>query len=233
MRSSADSGFDAMIRAMDEHGREGGSVFSGVLARAVPVVSRPRWFESIVRLMVDGPGREDQVLGVIRAHVDDDGGTTFLYQVARRGRLVRCTSLDGGVHMIAGHDTVWRRREDASGRIVERPRVGPAYPPDDYEFGTTRDTDERWEGDDFTIPTSPAQETTFLGRPAWEIELAPPPHKPEPMQIIVDRHTGLLLREANLAFGTFHEWIELDTDPDLSDDLFVWRPSDTAGMRYG
>jgi hypothetical protein len=106
--------------------------------------------------------------------------------------------------------------------LYAKPRGGPHHPPDDHEFGTGRPEDERWEGDDFTTQTGPPRNVTFLGRPAWEVELAAPAHKPFPMQIIIDAETGLLLREANKALGSFHEWIELDTHADLPDDLFTW-----------
>ncbi|MCW2496305.1 hypothetical protein [Jatrophihabitans sp.] len=218
---------------MDDDGLEDRRVFLSPFGRPTPTVSKPDWFEAVARLIVDGPGVEDRIAGVVRAHVEDDGGTTFTYKVQRRGDLARCTSLDGSVHFIAGRETVWRRREDGTQWMAERPRSRGAYAPDDYEFGVTRDDAERWEGDDFTTPTGPARDTTFLGRAAWEIELAPPPHKPEPMQITVDRSTGLILRQANAAFGTFHEWIGLDSDPDLPDELFTLRPADRVAVRYG
>jgi hypothetical protein len=218
---------------MDDDGSARGQTYFEGFRRSPQVALRPGWFESIVRLMIDGPGGEDHFLGVVEAHIPDDGGTTFRYQVARSGDLVRCTSLDGAVHLIAGLETVWQRREDGPDRIIERPRSMGVYPPDDYEFGLMRDDERRWVGEDFTIPTSPARNTMFLGRPAWEIELAPPPHKPEPIQIVIDRVTGLVLRQASSAFATFHEWLELDTDPQLSDDLFTWQGTDTVAVRYG
>jgi hypothetical protein len=42
------------------------------------------------------------------------------------------------------------------------------------------------------------------------------------MQLTVDQQTGLILRRANAAFGTFTEWNSLDLAPELPDDLFVW-----------
>lgn len=169
----------------------------------------------LVQLMLQGPGAEDRIDGVVQAFIEDDGGTEFRYRVQRRGDLYRCSSLDGRVHAIGGpHD----RR---------------TAPPDDYEFGTSRPEPDRFDGDDFTTPTGPARPVTFLGRDALEIELAPPPHKPYPMQLTIDAGSGLVLRDANAAFGTYHEWIELDTDADLPDELFAWHPSDRVAERYG
>jgi hypothetical protein len=42
--------------------------------------------------------------------------------------------------------------------------------------------------------------------------------------MVVDADTGLVLRQANQAFDTFHEWTEIDTDADLSDELFIFDP---------
>jgi hypothetical protein len=65
-------------------------------------------------------------------------------------------------------------------------------------------------------------ETEFLGRRAWAVELAPPSHKPHPLQLVVDAATGVLLRRTNEGFGTVEEWTELQLDPDLPDELFAW-----------
>jgi hypothetical protein len=113
------------------------------------------------------------------------------------------------------------------------PREQFVSAPDDYEFGTSRPGWDRWEGDDFTQPVGRPVEMTFLGRRAWQIELAPPKHKPHPLQVVVDTETGLLLRQSNPAFDTFHEWIELDTDAQLSDELFVYTDGDRPARRYG
>jgi hypothetical protein len=214
----------------DSDGLEGQTSWAGW----VPVVTppRPTWFDRLVRLTVDGAGGEDRVRGVVRARIEDDGGTEFSYQVARRGKLFRCTSLKGEVHIIAGRETVWSRGENSPDGYAE-PRAGHVAPPDDYGFGTARPNDERWVGDDFTVVTGPPRQVEFLGRDAWEVELAPPKHKPFPMQVTIDAQTGLLLREANAAFGTFHEWIELDTDADVPDELFSWNAADRFAVRYG
>jgi hypothetical protein len=71
----------------------------------------PGWFAVFVRLMVDGTGEDDRLRGVVHARIDDDGGTEFEYRIARRGGLFRCETLDGKIHIIAGRDTVWQRRD--------------------------------------------------------------------------------------------------------------------------
>ena len=204
--------------------------FGGMLTPR-PQAPRPSWFVELARLTVEGAGAEDRVEGLVRARVEDDGGTTFRYRVARRGDLVRCTALSGGVHLIAGPTTVWRRREDEPA-ITARPRTDHVATPDDYEFGCSRPDEDRWRGDDFTVPTGPATEVRCLDRRAWLVELAPPPHKPYPLSLTIDADTGLVLRQSNEHFGTYHEWIELDTDADPPDDLFTWRDADYPARRY-
>jgi hypothetical protein len=206
-----------------------------------PAPSRPAWFDRWVLLMVHGDGGEDRVRGVVRARTDDDGGTEFHYRVARRGVQYRCESLDGRIHAIRGDDGFWSRGDGNAGPSFRPARWGfalvqppfrPPGPPDDYQFGTARPDADRWEGEDFTRPTGPARPVSFLGRPAYEIELAPPPHKPWPIQIVIDADTGLLLRSANAALDTSFEWIELDTDAHLPDALFAWNETDQFAERY-
>jgi len=191
---------------------------------------RPRWFDDLVALTVHG-GAGERISGIVRARVLDNGGTEFAYRVARRESLMRCTSLDGKVFCIVGREWVWQldRHGALTATAIQDAWFHPT--PDDYEFGTERPRPERWEGDDFTA-TGPARETEFLGRPAWEIELVPPPHKPHPLQMIIDRETGLVLREANASFETYHEWTELDMNSDLPDELFELTDHDQAGTPY-
>jgi hypothetical protein len=157
-------------------------------------------FAALVSLMIHGPAREDRVRGVIAAKINEPKVTVFRYRIARRGPLVRCETPEGRIHFIAGLETVWLRDPAASGVVALPRRRGVNPAPDDHDFGTARPTEDRWQGDDFTIPTGPEAAVTFLGRPAWEVELAPPPHKPYPLKIVIDAETGLVLRQANDAF---------------------------------
>jgi hypothetical protein len=47
--------------------------------------------------------------------------------------------------------------------------------------------------DDFTRPAGPVRETTFIGRPAWRVLLAPPPRKPQPVWQVLDVQSGVTL----------------------------------------
>lgn len=182
----------------------------GHAARQPRLPEAETWFRRLTDFIQHGTGAEDRIAGVVHARIEDDGGVEFDYRIYRRGPLYRCVSLDGSVHAIAGRDTYWIRREN--GQMWSEARDRFIGPPDDYEFGTARPDPDRWEGATFTRPTGPPVDLTFLGRPAWQVELAPPAHKPYPVQMIIDAETGLLLRQGNAAFGVFHEWVELDTD---------------------
>ncbi|WNB86087.1 hypothetical protein [Cellulomonas sp. ATA003] len=93
-------------------------------------------------------------------------------------------------------------------------------------------------GDDFTRPTGGVDgtgvvgATTFLGRPAWSVELAPPARKPYPMQVVVDAETGFVLQQRMDAVGAVDEWVELEVGVPLSPSLFSWqgpvRPATSA-----
>lgn len=214
------------LRLRHDSGMTDGSV--GAWGFGSPVIDpSSAWspsFAALVTLMIHGPGSEDRIRGEVRAAIIEERLVQFRYRVARRGELVRCETLDGGIYVIAGRDTVWLG-DPNTGRLRVHPRPQGYTPaPDDFEFGCARPTDDQWTGDDFTIPTGPEAAVTFLGRAAWSVELAPPPHKPFPMQLVIDADTGLILREGNDALGSFHEWAELDPDADLPDGLFTFDP---------
>ncbi|HZE48712.1 MAG TPA: hypothetical protein VE074_04070, partial [Jatrophihabitantaceae bacterium] len=70
--------------------------------------------------------------------------------------------------------------------------------------------------------TGPVGATTFLGRTAWTVELAPPRHKPHPIQLVVDSETGLVLQQRNDGFGSVDEWAEFVVGEPLDPALFTW-----------
>lgn len=195
-------------------------------------------FGELVGLMVWGRGEPDAFRGVVRT-VDADGGERFV-RLARRGALSREERLDGTVIRIVGERASWFLD---SADATMRTHVHERSPYADYatapigglDIGGPRPSWARWTGTDFTTPTGPVTETQFLGRPAWAVELAPPEHKPFPLQLVVDAATGLVLRRTNTGFGTVEEWVELDLEPQLPDELFEWtgpaRPMPTRADR--
>jgi len=136
----------------------------------------------------------------------------------RRGRLVRCERDDGTPTMIFGADRTWLFGTDPP---TELPRNRGSFGFNGQEV-LFRLQPSRWEGNDFTSLTGPIQAVEFLGRPAWGFELAPPSHKPYPIQLTVDAETGLVLREGNRDFGSVTEWTEIEIDVDVPESLFTW-----------
>jgi hypothetical protein len=185
-------------------------------------MAEPISFGALVGLMVLGTDAPDSVRGVIRS-VEE--GRETRRRVVRRGYLVRVETLDGDVLRIAGTDADWYGGESG---VVVRPRDKDRYvdyarsPIGGLSVGGERPSWSRWDGTDFTRPTGPVTATEFLGRPAYAVELAPPAHKPAPLQLVVDAATGIVLRHSNEAFGTLTEWQSVEIGAELPDELFVW-----------
>lgn len=195
----------------------------------------PTWAE-LTMLMTHGP--DLAVRGRIR---HDDGGEPTYHAWA--GDPDDPDPVHA--HRAGPNLAVWRvddrlRLEDAEGRaalisdgrtvwIFPEPGGTPLEQPPGhvlYEVGATallvRPDPDRWRGDDFTRPAGPVSRTTYLGRPAWTVELAPPTHKPHPLQLVVDAETGLLLQQRNDGLGIVTEWTELVVGEELGPDLFTW-----------
>jgi hypothetical protein len=200
----------------------------------------PSWAE-LVTLMVHGPDlpmrglvrshdpeeegwfayvSEEPVLAGVRGGVESDDELDRPRRVWRDGARVRIEEAGGRPNLIADEDTVWQFQPDEDVPVAApRRRLMFVY------GGTSllaRRTAEGFLGDDSTRPTGPVGTTTFLGRRAWTVELAPPRHKPHPIQLVVDAETGLLLQKRNDGFGMVEEWVELTVGEDLDPALFTW-----------
>lgn len=206
-----------------------------------PTISWPE----LVVLMAYGDGRQDRYRGEYRVRevteIDDEaedetepeGAQSIVehptlgrvrvdertFRAYRLGESVRVESTAGQPLFIVGRDKRWIF--DRTDTPTEYERATSCF-----EIGGTglldRRPASRWEGEDFTQLTGPIGRTQFLGRTAWTFELAPPPHKPYPVQMIVDADTGLVLREANAGFGSYEQWTDLQLEADLPDELFSW-----------
>jgi hypothetical protein len=141
-------------------------------------------------------------------------------RVWRSGRRVRLERPDGRPSLIVGEEHCWRFPGDDP-VPVESPTRAVVYQGNGTDLLQRRDAGE-FTGNDFTRPTGPVGETTFLGRPAYTVELAPPAHKPYPIQLVVDAETGLVLQQRNDGFGSVDEWTEFVVGEEAEDDLFQW-----------
>jgi hypothetical protein len=144
-----------------------------------------------------------------------------LTRVWRSGRRVRLEHPDGRPSLIVGNERCWQFR-GGDPVPVESPSSAVAYQGNGTQLLHRRDAGE-FTGGDFTRPTGPVGRTSFLGRPAYTVELAPPAHKPFPIQLVVDAETGLVLQQRNDGFGSVDEWVEIAVGEQLDDQLFGWQ----------
>jgi hypothetical protein len=154
----------------------------------------------------------------VRPGVDHDDPPPL--RVWRRGHQLRVEEPDGRVNLIVGQDRVWHY--DADRQVHVESPLGPVHYPVNGTQLLERRSRAEYAGDDFTRPTGQVAATTFLDRPAWTVELAPPPHKQHPVQLVVDALTGIVLQQRNDDVGTTDEWVELVVGEDLDAGLFRW-----------
>jgi len=212
-------------------------------------VARPPSWVALLTLMVHPPEPEPTVRGAIRSWPGEDESAGYFgwtamagdplpvftglrliadeqeaavppIRVWRDGERIRVEEPGGAVTLIVGDDTCWQfdREHD---RPIASPRTALRYAGSGTELLTRREP-AAFTGDDFTRPTGPVGATTFLGRTAWTVELAPPRHKPHPIQLVVDSETGLVLQQRNDGFGSVEEWVEFVVGEALDPALFAW-----------
>ena len=181
-------------------------------------------FGELVGLMVWGSEAPDTCRGLLR-EVDEDGERRT--RVSRDGYRTHRETEDGQVLHILGRDAEWHWDAEADVMRVRRHENDLAVtygrsPIGGLQVGGHRPSWSRWEGADFTRPSSSVEPTEFAGRPCWTVELAPPQHKPFPLRLTVDAATGLVLRTENAGFGMVTEWLDVEIGIDIADDEFVW-----------
>lgn len=201
-------------------------------------MTTPTWPELII-LMCFGETEETPFTGIVEVEdrygfgaadgaagdLDVDDMEVDLPQTVRvhkSGHRYRVETLDGEVLYIKGADRAWRFTPgaDAPGMVdfVE----GEEMEFGSYGYAVERPDPTRWRGNNFTRPAGPMRPTTYLGRDAWEIEIAPPPHKPVPITLVIDATTGMQLRWGSDRFGDVFRWIHVEHGVYLADDLFTW-----------
>lgn len=146
-------------------------------------------------------------------------GHDGLVRVWRDGARLRIEEPDGTPRLIVGAEQCWQFRPGQAMPVVAPARAVTYF---DGAHLLTRRSADSFAGEDFTRPTGPIGSTTFLGRLAWTVELAPPAHKPYPLQLVVDAETGLVLQQRNDGLGSVDEWVELVVGEPLPASLFGW-----------
>jgi hypothetical protein len=210
----------------------------------------PSWV-ALLTLMVHGPDPEPTIRGAIRSDSGGDASVGWIaysgghvpviagqrrdagpaavsdprvdwppIRVWRDGRRIRIEEPDGGVNLIADGQTCWQFDRDEPAPIAaSREQLN-------FSISGTglleRRAAQSFLGTDFTRPTGPIGATTFLGRAAWTVELAPPSHKPHPQQLVIDAETGIVLQQRNDGFGSVEEWVEFVVGEPIDPALFQW-----------
>lgn len=170
----------------------------------------------------DAPGHDMNwaVVGAENLPVFTGDDDVEVHRVWRDGPRLRVERPDDSPVLIADTDRAWAFDDgNPHPRLVRRPQVWAGG------SGThllLRREAQEWLDDDFTRPTGPCGSTTFLGREAWTVELAPPARKPHPVQLVVDARTGVVLQQRVDAVGAVDEWTELVVGEALDDGLFTW-----------
>jgi len=160
------------------------------------------------------------VFAGVRLNASPEEAAVLPIKVWRDGERMRIEEPDGAVILIVGDTACWQfdREHDTP---VASPRTALRYAGSGTQLLTRREAGD-FLGDDFTRPTGPVGVTTFLGRLAWTVELAPPAHKPYPMQLVVDGETGIVLQQRNDGFGSVDEWVEFVVRERFDPALFAW-----------
>jgi hypothetical protein len=141
-------------------------------------------------------------------------------RVWRDGAKIRIEEPDGRPNLIVGDELCWRFDAEHDTPVVSA-TAGVRYAGSGTHLLGRREPRE-FADFDFTRPNGPVGETTFLGRRAWTVELAPPRRKPHPMQLVVDAETGLVLQQRNDGLGSVDEWVEFVVGEHLDEQLFAW-----------
>lgn len=185
----------------------------------------PTWPELII-LMCFGESEEQPFTGIVE--VDDryeDGEDEPLprtVRVHKSGPRYRVETLGGELLFIKGADREWRFSPGAEMPVMIMQEDDEGFGFGSYGHAIQRPSPTHWRGDDFTTPTGPARHATYLGRDAWEVELAPPPHKPAPISLALDAATGMPMRWHSERFGDVFRWTEIEHGVAHADDLFEW-----------
>lgn len=137
---------------------------------------------------------------------------------------------DGAPVFITDGTTAWDFTPDP-----QRPLIGPSDRVHYFgknQFLIKRRSAAEWAGDDFTRPTGPITEETFVDRRCWTVELAPPERKPHPMRIWVDIETGRILGYRVDAVGVGAHYVDLTVGEPIDSSIFAWSgPTQTQRER--
>jgi hypothetical protein len=173
----------------------------------------PSWAE-LLTLMVHGPDPEPAIRGTIHACGEDEGEgwlvldeeTCWLFE---RGNPVPEVAPRRALRYGGRGTALMARRSAEEFRGQGTPRRYADYLDPEDGDGTTR--------------PGPIGTTTYLGRTAWTVELAPRRREPHPIALVVDAGTGIVLQQRDDGAGLVLEWTEFAAGEELDSALFTWQ----------
>lgn len=184
-----------------------------------------QWLEILVR-MVAGEASEEPTEGVLAVRLNEESEELTRFRVWKHGARWRAEDLSGRPRSIQGGDLTYTFVDHDGPREMpwrtERAR-GDVAQDEVFDALSRREaTDWRPRPDDYSRPAGAPRPTTYLGRDAWEVRLAPPSHKTGDLVLVVDALDGRILQESNSVYGLFRRWEELHIVESVPDELFVW-----------
>lgn len=196
----------------------------------------PTWLEILVRIIA-GEEAEQPTEGLVAVRLDQRSEELSRFRVWKHGPRWRVEHLSGQLRSIQG-DRYTYTFEDEDGEFEQPRRTERArgdHPHDEVSLVLRRREPWDWrpDGSDYDRPAARPERTTFLGRDAWEVRLAPPRHKNGELVEVVDALDGRLLAQNNTVHGDFARWEELRVVESLPDDLFVWDGPFSAVHAFG
>ncbi|MBY6540284.1 hypothetical protein HQ325_16540 [Rhodococcus sp. BP-349] len=189
------------------------------------------WVEVLLKI-VDGPQRP--VSGVVRA-IHADTGPRHVYdahygivpsyvgfglaevRLLRLGRKTRMESLDGKPLFIADGEKCWVFQAGQDDPIETNELNTRIHDPG-RDLIVSRPV-EHWARPGFTRPTRPIEETEFIGRRAWRVELKTGAGG-SPMVLTIDRETGAVLGQSGEEGSA--AYVHCVVSEDVPDSTFVW-----------
>ncbi len=149
---------------------------------------------------------------------DDRGAIRFWFAQPDRWRIED----DDGPFVVRGADrTVVRRRPGVMAELAPDHGIGMAHDPSHLIDGRYV-AESLSERNDFSRPMGPAEAAEVGGRRGWRFVLAPPPHKPAPLEVVLDDATGVVLELRSQGADYWETLTSFEADVEIDDALFAW-----------
>lgn len=149
---------------------------------------------------------------------DDRGAIRFWFAQPDRWRIED----DQGPFLIKGEArAVLRRAAGVMGELSPDHGIGMPHDPRHMIDGR-QVVESLSERNDFSRPMGPAVETEIGGRLGWQFVLAPPAHKPSPLEVVFDDATGAVLEYRSQGGDYWETLTSFEVDVELDHGRFAW-----------